>query len=71
MLVELDLDIQKEQTVETSDCGSRDMLNFWLLKKDLRLCFSPYFVHDFLRDIFVMPYSIKVACRVRVAYLKE
>ena len=46
---------------ETSDCSSRDMLYFAFSKKDLGLVSPPLFLHDFLRKIFLMSYSIKRA----------
>ena len=47
------------------------MVNFDFLEKCLGIVSPLHFVYDFLRKMFLMLYSIKVACRVRVAYLKE
>ena len=54
-LVFLDLDIESEQT---SDCWSRDIPNFDLLKKGLVLVFLPCAARNFSRKIFLFLYAI-------------
>ena len=44
--------------METLDSWSRDMLNFYLLEKGLRLFSPPHFVYGFSRNFFLMLCSI-------------
>ena len=48
----------KNKLYETSDCWSRDMLNFDFLKKSLGLVSPRDFVHDFSRKTFLILYSV-------------
>ena len=47
----------KNKLCKTSDCWSRDMLNFDFLKKGLEQVSLPHSVDDFSRNTFLMLYS--------------
>ena len=46
------------KTYHTSDCWSRDMLNFYFLTKGLGLVSPPHFLHYFLGKLLLMLHSI-------------
>ena len=49
---------QQKQTVTILDYWSRDMLNFHFIEKGLGIVFSPHFVYDFSRKMFLMLWFI-------------
>ena len=68
----LNLPYNKNKLYKTLDCWSGDRLNFNFSEKGLRLVSQSHFVYDFpKKNMFLMLHSIKVPCRVGVAYLKE
>ena len=52
------LGIQKNKLCKNLSYGSRDMLKFDFLEKDLGIVSSPHFVYDFSRKMFFTLCSI-------------
>ena len=58
ILTILNLACNKNKLYKTINLRSRDMCNFDLLEKSVRIVSPPRFLHDFLRKMFLMLYSI-------------
>ena len=58
LLITLSLTFDRNKLYKTLGYRIRDMLNFDLLEKNLGVCSSPHFVHDFSRKLFLMLHSI-------------
>ena len=58
MSIGFGLAYNKNKMYKTLDPGSRDMLNFDFLEKGLGIVSPAHFVHDLLRKMFFLLYSI-------------
>ena len=56
--IALKLEYNKNELYETLDNWSRDMLNFYFLRKDLGIVSPLHFVYNFSTKMFLMLYSI-------------